>query len=65
MESKKSKIDKKIKMCDATYFKDKMTIIFDGYGIVCINEHELSQPVVKVEYSGKIGDSDFEYKIIK
>lgn len=65
MESKKSKIDKKIKMCDATYFEDKMTIIFDDYGIVCINEYELSQPVVKVEYSGKIGDSDFEYKIIK
>lgn len=65
MESKKIKTNKKIKMCDAIYFEDKMTIIFDGYGIVCVNENELSQPVVKVEYSGKIGDSDFEYKIIK
>ena len=64
--SKDNKEEKNIEICDILYITDKeIAFNFKGYGIICDNKLNINTKKVKVSYKNDIGDSNFEFQIIK
>lgn len=64
--SKNENEQKKIELCDVLYITDKdIAFNFKGYGIICENKLNINSKKVKVSYENEIGNSDFNFKIVK
>jgi hypothetical protein len=63
----KQKIEQRnIELCDVLYTKDnEIAFNFKGYGIICTNKLNINAKKVRVSYKNNIGDSNFEFQIVK
>lgn len=64
--SKNTNEQKNIEICDVLYIIDnKIAFNFKGYGVICDNKLNINTQKVKISYKNNIGDSNFEFQIVK